>query len=85
MFQITENKLILKVDDEEVGYIIFDEQKDHYVGTYVYVDPAHRGKDYANQLVARFVEMAQEKNFKIVPVCHVINRKLNDKYPEMIK
>lgn len=85
MFELTDSKLIMRVDGIEVGHIIYAKQADHYVGTFVYVDPAHRGKGYADQLVAEFVKLAQGEGMKIVPVCHVIKGKLEKNYPEMIK
>ena len=83
MFELTENKLILKTDEEEVGYILYDEHDTHYVVTYIYVKPEFRGKNYANQLIDEFVRIAK-RELKIVPLCSVTNRIMHRNHPEMI-
>lgn len=84
MFEVKENKLYLKVEDKNVGYIIFDEQPNHFVGTYVFVNPEERGKKYAYKLVEEFVNMVNKKDKKIHPICHVIKRTLETHFNDMI-
>lgn len=84
MFELTGNKLILTEGDDQVGYILYDEQKDHFVVTYIYVKPEHRGKNYANKLIDEFVRITKERNFKILPICSVTSKILHQKYEEII-
>ena len=83
MFEITENKIILK-EDETIGYIIYNTKDDYIVGSYIYVDPKFRGQGYSDQLMEKFVEFARSQNQKIFPVCPVIKRVLETKYSDML-
>lgn len=84
VFELTESRLIIKDGVEEAGYIFFDEHDTHYVVTYIFVKPEYRGQGLAHKLVDRFVQLAQETNRKIVPICSVTGRILQRHYPTML-
>lgn len=84
MFELTPNKLILQNDEEEIGYILYDEHDTHFVVTYIYVKPEYRGRNYANQLIDEFVRIAKERDYKIVPICSVSNKIMHRNHPDMI-
>lgn len=85
MFEITDNKLNLLVDGNIVGYILYDEKDDYIIGSYIYVTPEMRGRGYALKLIDRFVEFSKDKNKKILPVCPVIKRVIENQYKDVLR
>lgn len=75
----SENKITLYVDKEEVGKIEFSKDKDYLVADHTYVNPIHRGKNYARFLVDELVKFAREEGLKIVPVCPYVHKVISDK------
>lgn len=85
MFEVTSNNINLIVEDERVGYILYDEADDFLVGSHIYVNPEERGNGYAGKLIEYLVQFAKEKNRKIMPTCPVIKRTLETNYPEILR
>ncbi|NLG82241.1 MAG: N-acetyltransferase [Bacilli bacterium] len=84
MFEVTDKYIYLVVNDKRIGYILYDEQEDKIIGSYIFVDETERGKGYAQKLVEYFTEFSKTKDKKIKPVCPVIKRLLEASYPEFI-
>ena len=63
------NKVVMKLDDKKIGEITWIEDNNNLVVDHTFVDPAHRGKDYARQLVDAVVDIARKENRMIMPVC----------------
>jgi len=85
MYEITDNKINLVIDDKIIGYILYDEKVDYIVGSYIYVNPEERGKGYSSSLIKRFVEFSKNKDKKIVPICPVIKRVLESNFKEILR
>jgi len=68
-FKYIENKLILIDDNKSVGTIDFKIEDNVFTIIKVYVLPIFQGKGYAKLLVQEVVRLAQEKNYKIRPLC----------------
>lgn len=53
-----------------IGYILLDAQSNNVFRILrVFVDPNHRGLGLANKLMDQCVVIANENNFKYIPVC----------------
>lgn len=82
------------IEDQTKGYAIAIENevtagkmtysipgKDFIIIDHTEVDPAFKGKAVGKQLLYKIVEMAREKNIKILPLCPFANalfKKLED-------
>ncbi|HEY8364924.1 MAG TPA: GNAT family N-acetyltransferase [Haloplasmataceae bacterium] len=84
MFEVMDNRINLIIDNEIVGYIIYDEEKDCIVGSYIYVNPEKRGKGLSSKLIQKFVELSKEKKKKILPTCPVIKQVLESLYKDVL-
>jgi len=84
MFEVTDNYINLVIDGKKIGYILYDEHDDKLLGNYIFVDEQERGKGYALELVSYFTELSKSKGKKIKPICPVIKRILETRYPEFI-
>ena len=79
-----ENSFYLE-DKKIIGQITFYEDDNHHlVVDHTFVDPEHRGKQYAQMLVDRMAEHARSESKLIIPVCPYVakvfsrNEKYND-------
>ena len=80
-----ENSFYLE-DDKLIGEITYYEDENHYlIVDHTFVDPEHRGKQYAQLLVDRMVEHARSENKLIIPVCPYVLKlfKSNPKYHDV--
>ena len=73
-----ERKIKLIADEEEVGYITFYKSDGKLVVDHTYVNPLHRGKNYARVLVDEVVKDARKQGVLIVPLCPYVDKVLNN-------
>ena len=53
-----------------IGEITYHlDQKNRYVVTHTFVNPAYRGQGIANQLLAQIINLAREEKRYIYPIC----------------
>ncbi|MEZ0290069.1 MAG: GNAT family N-acetyltransferase [Sulfolobales archaeon] len=65
----TSEVIYVKFSDGSKAYLIYKIDGDKMILESTYTPPQHRGKGVAKKLVDKAIEIAREKNLKIVPVC----------------
>jgi predicted GNAT family acetyltransferase len=85
-FELSKNKLSLKLDDGQEAFITFgvDKEKKVFVVSTTFVPENHRGKGIAGKLSKKLVEIADEKGYKIYPLCSYTKKFLERKRPDLI-
>lgn len=84
-----ENQKILYINEEgkELGYLKYTELSNKKVLTAdsTFVDPSLRGHGIAKQLVDHLVDYAEEKEYKILPVCSYVVKlfEMDDQYKDI--
>lgn len=79
-----ENKgfAIAKENDQKAGLMSYSIPKsDFIIIDHTEVEPEHNGKSVGKKMLYKIVEMAREKNLKILPLCPFANamfKKLDD-------
>lgn len=75
------NRMVLLTDDgQEAGEMTWSQAgEDLIIIDHTFVDDAYRGHQYAQQLVAAGVEMAREKNLKVLPLCPFAKKEFAEK------
>ncbi|MFB2582941.1 GNAT family N-acetyltransferase [Herbiconiux sp. P15] len=65
----TENRYVLTVDGEQVGFAAYTDQGGERVFTHTEIDPAQGGKGYGSILVAGALGQVREEGLTVVPEC----------------
>ena len=66
----TKGYAVAKENDEQAGKMTYSvASADFIIIDHTEVSPSFRGKDVGKQLLYKIVEMAREKNIKIMPLC----------------
>lgn len=83
---VEENRIVMRFDDGEEAFITFgiDGEKRVIVVSTTFVPESKRGKGIAGKLSSKLVELAQEKGFRIYPLCSYTERYLRRKRPDLI-
>lgn len=64
------NRFALENEDgQEVGYLDFHVDEQHYYLDYVYVNPLFRGQSVGQKIVQVAIDNAQKNALKPVPIC----------------
>jgi predicted GNAT family acetyltransferase len=81
-----EKRIVMKFEDGEEAFITFgiDDEKKVIVVSTTFVPESKRGKGIAGKLSAQLVEFADEKNYKIYPLCSYTEKYLKRKRPDLI-
>lgn len=81
------NKITMHLDGEEIGKITWTEESNILYVNHTFVDPVHRGKDYARILVDAVVAYARSEKKKIIPICPYVVKVLNryDEYSDILE
>ncbi len=84
--KIDRGKIILELDDGQEAFVTFgiDEEKGVIVVSTTFVPESHRGKGIAGKLSAELVRFAEEKGYKIYPLCSYTQKYLERKRPDLI-
>lgn len=70
-------------DGKTAGEMTYSKAADKFIIIdHTEVDPAYKGKGIGKELLTKIVEMAREKNIKIMPLCPFA-KAMFDKTPEM--
>ncbi len=85
-FEVTENKLSLRLKDGQEAFITFgiDKEKKVIVVSTTFVPENHRGKGIAGKLSNKLVEIADANGYKIHPLCSYTRKFLERKRPDLI-
>lgn len=79
MIEILDNKIIYKLDNIEVGYILFSNVHDNTISIdKVYVNESNRGKGIASKMLEFAYDYFTKKNIKIIYECSY-SKKWNEK------
>ncbi len=75
------NRFALYNDEgNEIGEMTWSNAGDELIIIdHTFVDPAYRGKSYAEKLVKAGVEKARRDNLKILPLCPFAKKEFNEK------
>ncbi len=84
--RVEPGKVFLRLDSGEEAFITFglDQGKGVIVVSTTFVPESQRGKGIAGKLTARLVEYAQEKGYKIYPLCSYTRKYLERKRPDLL-
>ncbi len=79
-------RICMKFEDGEEAFITFgiDEEKKVIVVSTTFVPESKRGKGIAGKLSAKLVEFAEEKGYRIYPLCSYTEKYLKRKRPDLI-
>ncbi len=66
-FKVKENQFCLEIDNIEVGYISFEQEKEKLLVLETYIYPGYRENGYAQKLISYFDK--QFTNLKIASTC----------------
>jgi predicted GNAT family acetyltransferase len=73
----SDGRLVLKVDGAAAGELTYTRgEPGVIVADHTYVDPIHRGRGYAQQLVDELVRWARRDGLKIEPACWYVRQQL---------
>jgi hypothetical protein len=84
--KVSKKRIWIELETGEEAFITFgiDEEKKVIVVSTTYVPESQRGKGIAGKLSAKLVEFAEEKNYKIYPLCSYTEKYLKRKRPDLI-
>ncbi|MDL2310793.1 N-acetyltransferase [Peptostreptococcaceae bacterium OttesenSCG-928-C18] len=84
-YKVEDKKVVAYDEDTEVGEITFKKPSYKFIiMDKTFVNENYRGKGIAQEMLARGVEYAKEKELKIIPLCPFV-RKEFDENPEYLK
>jgi predicted GNAT family acetyltransferase len=69
MIEIFNDKISLKKDNDELGYILFNLANNQITILHTIVYEKFEGFGYASELTLKLFQYAKENNYKIKPVC----------------
>jgi len=84
--KVSEGRIYLKFENGEEAFITFgvEEEKKVIVVSTTFVPESQRGKGVAAKLSQKLVEFAEEKGYKIYPLCSYTQKYLERKRPDLI-
>ena len=84
--KVEEGRIVMEFPNGEEAFITFgvDEERKVIVVSTTYVPESQRGKGIAGKLSAKLVEYADEKGYKIYPLCSYTQKYLERKRPDLI-
>jgi predicted GNAT family acetyltransferase len=79
-------KIYLELGGGEEAFVSFkeDENSKLLIVTTTFVPESHRGKGIAAKLTKELLKLADEKGYKIYPLCSYTRKYLERKRPELI-
>ena len=84
--RVEPGRIYVELGSGEEAFITFgvDDEKKVIVVSTTFVPESQRGKGIAGKLTARLVEYAQEKGYRIYPLCSYTRKYLERKRPDLI-
>ena len=70
-----ENKVALIDDDQEVAYMSWNIKNNLMYVNHTYTIDSYRGQGLHQKLLSAVIDIALEKNIKIIPVCSYVSKK----------
>ena len=84
--KVEENRILLEFEDGDRAFITFgvDKANKVIVVSTTFVPESKRGRGVAGRLTAKLVELAEEKGYRIYPLCSYTRKYLERKKPGLI-
>lgn len=77
----TASRYEIWLDDQRLGFTVYQPKDGIYAFTHTEIDPAHEGKGYASQLVRYALDDVRNKNGQVIALCPYVARWI-DRHPE---
>ncbi|TCK05218.1 GNAT family N-acetyltransferase [Phorcysia thermohydrogeniphila] len=84
--KVTDSRIYVELEGGEEAYISFrlEEERKVIVVRTTFVPKAYRGKGIAAKLTEKLLELAQQKGYRISPLCSYTRKYLERKRPDLI-